>query len=59
MGPAADITGFEEGGLNSSAIVYCPGGSLPVEAQLHLRQLSLFSMVCHLPEDPLSMLSMP
>ena len=35
------------------SIVYFLAGSLPGEAQLHLRQLSLFSMICHLPEDPL------
>ena len=36
------------------SIVFFLAGTLPGEAQVHLRQLSLFSMVCHLPEDPLS-----
>ena len=31
--------------------VYFLAGSLPLEGMLHLRQLSLFSMVCHLPND--------
>ena len=35
------------------SIVYFLAGSLPGEAHLHLRQLSLFSMICHLPDDPL------
>ena len=35
------------------SIVYLLAGSLPGEAFLHLGQLSLFSMICHLPEDPL------
>ena len=34
-------------------IVYFLAGSLPGEAHLHLRQMSLFSMICHLPNDPL------
>ena len=34
-------------------VIYFLAGSLPGEAELHLRQLSLFSMICHLPEDPL------
>ena len=29
-------------------------GSLPGKAILHQRQLSIFSMICHLPEDPLN-----
>ena len=29
-------------------------GSLPAKAILHLRQLSLFIMICHLPNDPLN-----
>ena len=36
------------------AIVYFLAGSIPAEALLHLRQLSLFSMICHLPGDPLN-----
>ena len=35
-----------------SAVLFL-AGSLPGEALLHLRQLSLFSMICHLPDDPL------
>ena len=35
------------------SFIYFLSGSLPGEALLHLRQLSLFSMICHLPEDPL------
>ena len=35
------------------SIVFFLAGSLPGEALLHLRQLSLFSMICHLPKDPL------
>ena len=35
-----------------SAVLF-QAGSLPGEALLHLRQLSLFSMICHLPDDPL------
>ena len=35
------------------SIVFFLAGSLPGEALLHMRQLSLFSMICHLPEDPL------
>ena len=35
-------------------MIYFLAGSLPGEAELHLRQLSLFSMICHLPEDPLN-----
>ena len=35
------------------SIVFLLGGSLPGEAILHLRQLSLFSMICNLPGDPL------
>ena len=33
-------------------IVFFLAGCLPGEAQLHLKQLSLFSMICHLPDDP-------
>ena len=36
-------------------IVYFLAGSLPGEALLHLRQLSLFTMICHLPHDPLNL----
>ena len=35
------------------SIVYFLAGSLPARALLHLRQLSLFAMICHLQEDPL------
>ena len=34
-------------------ITFFLAGCLPGEALLHMRQLSLFSMICHLPEDPL------
>ena len=33
--------------------IYFVAGSLPGQAILHLRQLSLFSMICYLQEDPL------
>ena len=33
--------------------VFFLAGCLPFEALLHIRQLGLLSMVCHLPEDPL------
>jgi hypothetical protein len=35
------------------SIIFFLAGSLPGEAHLHMRQLSLFSMICHLSEDPL------
>ena len=35
------------------AVVFFLAGCLPGEAMLHSRQLGLFSMVCHLPKDPL------
>ena len=35
------------------SIVLFLAGSLPGEAILHMRQLSLLSMICHLPDDPL------
>lgn len=35
------------------AVVFFLAGCLPLEALVHLRQLSLFSMICHLPQDPL------
>ena len=35
------------------AVVFFLAGCLPGEAVLHQRQLGLFAMVCHLPEDPL------
>ena len=35
------------------SIIFFLLGTLSGEAQLHLRQLTLFSMVCHLPEVPL------
>ena len=34
-------------------VVFLLAGCLPGNAVLHSRQLSLFSMVCHLPDDPL------
>ena len=39
--------------MTPRSIVLFLAGSLPGEALLHLRQLSLFTMICHLPEDPL------
>jgi hypothetical protein len=36
------------------AVVFFLAGCLPGEAVLHCRQLGLFSMVCHLPGDPLN-----
>ena len=36
-----------------TALVYFVGGSLPATALLHLKQLTLFAMICHLPGDPL------
>ena len=35
------------------AFIFFMSGSLPGKALLHQRQLSLFSMICHLPDDPL------
>ena len=35
-------------------VIYFLAGSLPGEAILHKKQLSLFSMICHLPSDPLA-----
>ena len=35
------------------SVVLFLAGRLPGEAELHLRQLCLFSMICHLPQDPL------
>ena len=34
--------------------VFLLAGCLPGEAVLHLKQLSLFMMICHLPQDPLN-----
>ena len=34
------------------AAVFFLAGCLPFEAMLHIRQLGLFSMICHLPADP-------
>ena len=34
-------------------VVYFLAGSLPAKAILHSKQLALFSMICHLPTDPL------
>ena len=36
-----------------ASVVYFTAGSLPLTAILHLRQLSLFSMISRLPSDPL------
>ena len=41
----------------SDCAVYFLAGSLPGKAFLHLRQLSLFLMICHLPNDPLHALA--
>ena len=35
------------------AVVYFLSGSLPAKAILHVKQLGLFSMISHLPDDPL------
>ena len=35
-------------------VVFLLAGCLPLKAVLHSRQLSLFAMICHLPEDPLN-----
>ena len=35
------------------SLVLLMGGSLPGEAILHLKQLTLFLQICHLPNDPL------
>ena len=35
------------------SLVHFVAGSLPATAILHLRQISLFSMICHLSENPL------
>ena len=35
------------------AFIYFMSGSLPAKALLHQRQLVLFGMICHLPNDPL------
>ena len=37
-----------------AALVYFTAGSLPGAAIIHLRQLSLFGMICRLPSDPLN-----
>ena len=39
------------------SVVYFLAGSLPGSAHLHLRQLSLFSMVCNLRDDPLHVMA--
>ena len=36
------------------AITYFLAGSLPGEAILHMKQFSLFSKICHLPDNPLN-----
>ena len=35
-------------------LVFLMAGCLPGEALLHMKQLTLFSMICHLPSDPLN-----
>ena len=40
-----------------SAVVHFKSGSLPATAILHLRQISLFGMICRLPSDPLNTLA--
>ena len=35
------------------SLVLLMAGSLPGEAILHIKQLTLFNMICHLPSDPL------
>ena len=37
-----------------ASLIYFTAGSLPGTAIVHLRQLSLFGMLCRLPEDPLN-----
>lgn len=37
------------------SFVLLMAGCLPGEAILHLKQLTLFSMLCHLPDDPLNL----
>ena len=37
-----------------SSFIYFMCGSLPAKAFLHLRQLGLFCMICHLHDDPLN-----
>ena len=39
---------------SSAALIYLTAGSLPGTAIVHLRQLSLFDMICRLTEDPLN-----
>ena len=36
------------------SVTHFLAGSLPLTAQLHLRQLGLFGMICRLPDDPLN-----
>ena len=36
------------------AMIYLLAGSLPASALIHQRQMSLFSMICHLKDDPLN-----
>ena len=40
--------------LTPHSVTYFLAGSLPLTAQLHIRQLGLFSMICRLPDDPLN-----
>ena len=39
------------------SLVYFIAGSLPATAILHLKQISLFAMICRLPGDPLNQLA--
>ena len=50
-GTLQSIQRLEQGTPRSA--IYLLAGSLPVEALLHCRQLSLFSMVCRLKDNPL------
>ena len=40
--------------LTPHSVTYFLAGSLPLTAQLHIRQLGLFSMICRLADDPLN-----
>ena len=42
---------------SSASLVYFVAGSLPGSAVLHLKQLTLFGMICRLPGDPLNILA--
>ena len=36
------------------SLIFLMAGSLPGEAILHMKQLTLFSMICHLPDNPIN-----